>query len=112
MKAILETTLWDTPVPNHTYLVDGTKLVAYIRQGTTEPVYFKQPIKGFDVRRRTFTELKVNPFKSPPTQAHTQTVLGSKPGVTYTLNLDDNTCTCPGFQFRGSCKHVRQLEPA
>jgi hypothetical protein len=111
MKAIRETTLWDSPTPNHVYLVDGNKLVAYIRQGTDEPVYFTTPIKGFDIRRRTFVEVLPSPFDAIPVQDRTRTILGSKPGVTYTLNLDRNTCTCPGFQFRGACKHVKELEP-
>lgn len=108
MKALQETTNWATP--NHTYLLDGTKLVAYIRQGTDQPIYFNTPIKNFDVRRRTFKELAINPFQTPPTRARVETILGSKPGVSYTLNLDEGSCTCPGFQFRGACKHVKQLE--
>ena len=37
------------------------------------------------------------------------TVQGSK-GLTYTVTLDRGVyeCTCPGFQFRRSCKHVEQ----
>ena len=64
MKALLETTDWGTNTPsNHTYLIDGTNLVAYIKYGDKKPFYFKNPIKGFDKRGRTFTEVKPNPFK-------------------------------------------------
>ena len=38
-------------------------------------------------------------------------VEGSK-GAKYIVNLDDNTCTCPGYTFRGACKHVKELETA
>jgi hypothetical protein len=107
MKALQETTNWATP--NHTYLLDGSRLVAYIRQGTDESIYFKSPIKNFDLRRRTFRELEINPFTSSPTQARIKTIQASRPGVTYTLNLDEGSCTCPGFQFRGACKHVKEL---
>jgi predicted nucleic acid-binding Zn finger protein len=38
-------------------------------------------------------------------------VLGSK-GAKYIVNLDDNTCTCPGYTYRGDCKHIKELETA
>jgi hypothetical protein len=122
MEALKEITVWDSPqAPNHTYLLDGTNLVAYIKQGDTEPFYFKNPIKGFSKSGRKFETLKVNPFKdwakllkahidveAPPTWI--KQVQGSKPGVFYTVNTDENTCTCPGFTFRGACKHTKELE--
>ena len=40
--------------PAHTYLLDGTSLVAYIRVGEQKAFYFKNPIKGFDKRGRKF----------------------------------------------------------
>jgi hypothetical protein len=40
--------------PAHTYLLDGTNLVAYIKVGEQRPFYFKNPIKGFDKRGRKF----------------------------------------------------------
>jgi hypothetical protein len=120
MQALLETTVWDTMSVNHTYLVDGNNLVAYIRMGTTEPFYFKSPIKGFNRSGRKFEVLKENPFKDwaqllkahidvEPTPAYIKKVAGSKPGVTYEVNTDENTCTCPGYSFRGACKHVKEL---
>lgn len=39
----------------------------------------------------------------------TVTVQGSA-GKTYTVTLGQTTnCTCPGFTFRGDCKHVKEL---
>jgi hypothetical protein len=98
--------------PAHTYLVDGTSLVAYIKVGESEPFYFKSPIKGFDKRGRKFERVK-NTFKAPVVApvANTKQVAGSK-GNVYTLDLDAGTCTCSGYSFRGTCKHVKELELA
>jgi len=43
----------------------------------------------------------------------TWTVEGSR-GSKYTVirNKSSWTCTCPGFQFRRSCKHVQELKDA
>ena len=109
MDAYLEITDWgDTKAPNHTYLLDGTNLVAYIKQGETTPFYFKNPIKGFDKRGRKFELLKQNPFKVTVSDANTKQVTGSK-GEVYTIDLDAKTCTCAGFTFRGTCKHTKDL---
>jgi len=35
-------------------------------------------------------------------------VKGSK-GNSYFVNVEEKTCTCPGFTFRGNCKHVEAL---
>ena len=116
MQAIKETTVWpNRTTPNHTYLVDGNNLVAYIRYGTTEPKYFTSPIKGFSKSGRKFIELTDNPFGVPKTvepMPWIKRVAGSKPGVFYTVNTEENTCTCQGYTFRGACKHVKELETA
>ena len=101
MQAYQEITDWTTP--NHIYLLDGNNLVAYIKQGETEPFYFKNPIKGFDRSRRKFIELTDNPFEVKVSSL--REVKGSK-GNSYFVNDDEKTCTCPGFTFRGKCKHV------
>lgn len=64
LQALRETTKWVNPNnPNHTYLVDGTRLYAYIKAGTNEQIWFTKPMKNFDKARRTFVEVKPNPFK-------------------------------------------------
>jgi hypothetical protein len=116
MEAVKEVTVWADAksAVNHTYLLDGDKMVAYIRYGTTEPFWFKNPIKGFSRSGRKFETLKTNPFKESKKEEvlmpWIKKVQGSKPNTFYTVNTDENTCTCPGFTFRGSCKHVKELE--
>ena len=102
MEALRETT--GGLFPAHVYLLDGNNLVSYIKSGETEPFYFKNPIKGFDKRGRKFATVTPNPFKVK-TSSNLITIKGSN-GKEYTLNPDTNTCTCPGFTFRGACKHL------
>ncbi len=104
MEAVVETT--GGLFPAHTYLLDGTTLVAYIKRGETTPFYFKNGIKGFDKRGRKFATVTPNPFKVK-TQSNLITVKGSN-GKEYTVDPEAKTCTCPGFTFRGSCKHLAE----
>jgi hypothetical protein len=106
MQALKETT--GGLFPAHTYLLDGTTLVAYIKVGDNKPFYFKNGIKGFDKRGRTFEKTDDSPFTQVWVPAHTIEVKGSK-GQTYTVDPEVKTCTCPGFTFRGSCKHIKEL---
>ena len=104
MEALVETT--GGLFPAHTYLLDGNNLVAYIKKNETQPFYFKNPIKGFDKRGRKFATVTPNPFKVKA-QSNLITVKGSN-GNEYTIDPEEKTCTCPGFTFRGACKHVGQ----
>ena len=123
MEALKETTNWGTAgAKNNTYLLDGTNLVAYIPYGG-KPFFFKNPIKGFDKRGRTFEKVDIELF---PVRTHyaqainsamikmndyfdSRKVTGSK-GEIYTVNDKAGTCTCPGHTYRGACKHVKELE--
>ena len=107
MEAIRETTVWDALFqPNHTYLMNGSKAVAYIKEGTTEPFYFSKPMM-LDKRRRTFSSARMELFKVKPKSNLIQ-VAGSK-GNTYFIDPDEKTCSCLGFQFRSQCKHIDQV---
>jgi hypothetical protein len=102
MEALIETT--GELFPAHTYLLDGNNLVAYVKKGETTAFYFKNPIKGFDKRGRKFEPGNITLF-TVKKASHAHTVIGSS-GQTYTVTED--SCTCPGFTYRGTCKHMGQ----
>ena len=106
MEALRETT--GGPFLPHIYLLDGTTLVAYIKAGTKEPFYFSKGIKGFDKRGRKFEVADKKVFKAPKVESSVVEVKGSK-GAVYYVNREEGSCTCPGFQFRGKCKHLEQV---
>lgn len=118
MKYLQEVTEWDSPnAQNHTYYVcdDKTKMVGYIKQGTVDLFKFKQPIAIY-TKGRKFVELKKKGEpdsvyfgkKEEPKEAIE--VQGSN-GKKYYLTKVGNkyTCTCPGFTFRHTCKHILEV---
>ena len=115
MQFFEETTVWATPVPNHTYLLsdDKSKLFAYVQSGTNKVCTFKKPMMGFNTKGRRFVAVK-NTWGYNITDTNTNPrweVQGSK-GVVYVVEQTDNglTCSCSGFTFRGNCKHVKEIE--
>ncbi len=113
MEAVREVTEWtgvDYRAPNHDYLLDGDRVVAYRPWGTGEIIRGSGKLK-IDRRGRKFIKLDPNPFaelnkKKEPMVIE---VPGSK-GNVYFVNTEERTCTCPGFTFRGSCKHTKELD--
>lgn len=109
MEAVVETTEWSGDIqPNHKYLLDGAKVLAYIKQGSTTPFYFKSPLT-IDKRGRKFVALNPNPFKKVKEKSTIVKVSGSK-GQVYSIDTEANTCSCMGFQFRATCKHLVAIE--
>lgn len=107
MKAVQEITKWEGDIqPNHTYLLDGDRMLAYIPQGSKQATYFKSPIT-IRLSGRKFQELKQNPFRieNPETRIRVE---GSK-GSIYWVDPEARSCTCAGYSFRGKCKHVDQV---
>jgi hypothetical protein len=114
-QAYREITAWEhgNTAINHTYLLEGDSMLAYMPYGRTQATWFTRPIR-IDRRGRKFLTLTVNPFDQPvwvtPNAVQLiNTVKGSN-GAEYIVNLEEKTCTCPGYTFRGACKHVKQLE--
>jgi hypothetical protein len=111
MKFFKETTNW--AVPNHVYLLstDKSKMYGYIRRGTDVAETFKKPYR-FDVRGRSFVEVKeLGEIDLDEVKTETWTFTGSK-NNTYVVQKMDGMlqCTCPGYVFRGNCKHVKEVE--
>ena len=111
MEALRETTVWDVEYrqPNHIYLLDGDKIKAYIKWGEGPVEWLSGKIK-IDRRGRKFEKVDIRLFDvKEQKKDYILAVPGSK-GNTYYVNTQEGTCTCPGFTFRGACKHTKELE--
>jgi hypothetical protein len=51
---------------------------------------------------------------SGPSSTRYRVASTSQPGVDYVITADgsDVTCSCPGFEYRGQCRHARDLKTA
>ena len=124
LKIMREVTEWKgyDRQPNHVYLMSGDKALAYVPWGKGKPFYFRT-FQRLDRRGRKFVEEKKNPWRfdmtiqidtEPQEQPHllgkTWEVAGSK-GKVYTVNLHNGQwgCTCQGFLFRRTCRHISEL---
>jgi hypothetical protein len=112
LEILKETTVWsDRSNANHTYLLEGTKIVAYAKFGGDEVQVLKTQIK-IDKRYRTF--VKTNHYglekfiKKTPIKSNTRVFKVVSKTKEYFVELSDYnyTCTCTGFNFRGKCKHI------
>ena len=86
------------------YIADGTNLYAFRAAGETVWKVFTKPLNHFSKTRRKFTKLT----EAMPKGINIPTPLGvavegSKGNVYY---VHEGKCTCPGFTFRGKCKHL------
>ena len=111
MEAVREVTVWTgiDRQPNHDYLLDGDRVLAYRQwgQGAVIPCSGKLKI---DRRGRKFVKLDPNPFRDfGKKESLAVEVQGSK-GQSYFVNKVEGRCTCPGFQFRGTCKHLKEVQ--
>jgi hypothetical protein len=120
MKYFEEVTDWGSDTAqNHIYYLkdDKTTMVGYIKQGTKDLFKFKQPIT-FYPKGRKFVELK---RKGEPdsvyftksevfTPKQAIEVEGSNGKKYYLTKIGAKySCTCPGFAFRHTCKHVQEM---
>jgi hypothetical protein len=104
-EAFRETTVWKgSTVKNGIYLLEGDKCLAF-RNFRSETTYFTKPIT-IDKRGRTVEKLGKIPFVvEKEAKSDLREVAGSK-GAVYYVNDEEKSCTCPGFTFRGTCKHL------
>lgn len=108
MKVLKEITVWDMDYqPNHTYLIEGDRVVAYKPKHGSE--IRKSNIK-ISTSKRKFQEI---PYRESEwgirSTLQTVRVEGSK-GSNYTVTLGEKpSCDCTGFKFRGDCKHIKQV---
>jgi len=116
MKVLKEVTKWDVDYrqPNHTYLLDGDKIVAYKPWSGMEVRVSKTRKAKLDQRYRKFEEFKYVEADWPGVNVSTtgpavKQVQGSK-GQTYFVNTESGSCSCVGFSFRGACKHIKQIK--
>jgi len=107
VRIVIETTRWETGTPNHIYVCDDSmqNMIAYVPEGSKIVQRFKKPI-AFDRRGRTFEDVD-----GEPTKPDQHTVKGSR-GETYTLRKNNGewACSCPGYTYRGACKHVAERQ--
>lgn len=99
MKLRAEITVWSDNLKNGVYLTNdsGDTVYAYGVYGNDNLHYLEKPMK-IDLRGRKFLDL----YKWDSIEQGKK-VVGSKGDVYYVV---DNKCSCPGFKYRGVCKHV------
>ena len=109
MVVLKEITVWDVDYrqPNHTYLVDGDRIVAYKPWHGSEikPISLKLNRGG---RKFVSADYVPGDWAGVSVAAsNTVQVAGSK-GNTYTVTLGEKpSCECTGFKFHGDCKHIK-----
>ena len=123
MKYLQEVTDWgDHNIPNHIYYLNDSKskMVGYIKAGTKALFKFSKPM-SIDVRGRKFVELKDKKaesdevyFGKPEAQVKPKDAIEVKGsnGKVYLLTKNNSgkySCTCPGFTFRHTCKHIKEV---
>jgi predicted nucleic acid-binding Zn finger protein len=99
IEILQEITDWgDTPVANGIYHVNSAgHLVQH------NDTVFKHPMKQFSKARRKFKKIGE---REEVLAANVIQVQGSN-GKVYTI--EDGKCSCPGFTFRGKCKHTEGM---
>lgn len=113
LEILKETTVWNTdyPVKNHTYLLDGNKLIAYAKFGTNDIVISKKQF-NIDKRYRTFARDNHSGLskliKKEKTDPNTRVFKIQSGEKEYFVTKKDTrySCTCTGFNFRAKCKHI------
>lgn len=113
LEILKETTVWagDYHNCNHTYLLDGDKIVAYVKSGTDDVQVLRTKLR-ISKRYRTFQKahhdglanLSQNQPKDPDTKVFK--VKSNTKEYIVKVNKARYSCTCTGYNFRGKCKHI------
>ena len=87
------------------HVASSGKLVAYQPNKNAPIQELKVPSTQFSKSRRKFVKIGEREEELP---SHIKKITGSK-GNIYLLDTEKMTCTCPGFTYRGNCKHVKEI---
>ena len=107
IEILQEVTDWGKyKVNNGIYHVNGSgQLVAYQKNKKSVVQVLNVPSANFSKSRRKFVKIGQREEKLA---SHIIKVQGSK-GNVYLVDTIKKTCTCPGFTYRGNCKHVKEI---
>lgn len=106
IEILQEVTDWGKyKVNNGIYHINSAgKLIAYQPNKDSEVQVLNVPSNQFSKARRKFIKIGE---RSEELESHIVKVKGSN-GAVYLIDTDKKTCTCPGFTFRGTCKHIKE----
>lgn len=117
-----EVTVWKCDFqPNHTYLFDGDKALAYIKKGESEITTLIKPLRIVQTGRK-FVKVSISLFKAAniqqPKKVYQKPIGFMKAwkvvsaDKTYLVELiaDRYSCSCKGFEFRRTCKHIGAVQ--
>jgi len=109
MKAYREIdTYKDFDLPDSILYLKGDMLYA-TKSGNSDIRDLTTPLR-IDKRGRKFVELTGVEMPDLNSQVQVIEVEGSK-GNTYYITMSDTpNCSCPGYQFRGNCSHIKELD--
>ena len=106
IEILQEVTDWGKyKVNNGIYHINSAgKLIAYQPNIDSEIQVLNVPSTQFSKSRRKFKKIGERPEEL---ESHIIQVTGSK-GNIYYIDTEKGTCTCHGYTFRGTCKHVKE----
>ena len=108
MLIAMEVTAWNESFDcNHLYLFNDsmTKAYAYVRNRDLHLHVFKNPMV-INTKGRKFEILERIKEEDPDRIE----VEGSNGNVYYVTKVDDGyKCTCTGFKYHGTCKHIEKV---
>ena len=106
IEILQEVTDWGKyKVNNGIYHINSAgKLIAYQPNKDSEVQVLNVPSNQFSKARRKFVKIGERPEEL---ESHIIKVKGSN-GAVDLIDTEQKTCTCPGFTFRGTCKHIKE----